>query len=122
MDRSSVAYLINSTTTQDSYGVWREILTKRRVFCNVSSVTRAEFFEAGRNGFNPQYQLTMLKWDYQGESAIEYNGEVYAIYRTYERRNDEIELYCERKGGTNARNTTVVMGAAVDAGAGAGNG
>lgn len=98
MDRSDVIYLISVTNTQDKYGVWKETETKRQVFCQVDSVTRAEFFEAGRNGLNPEYRFTMFGGDYDGEETVEYNGKLYGIYRVYRNRTDRIELYAERKG------------------------
>jgi hypothetical protein len=103
MDRSNVIKLISSTKTQDNNGVWRETLTERQVFCNVSSVTASEFFEGGRNGLNPEYRMTMFNGDYQGETMLKFNGHTYAIYRTYLDRNDNLELYVERKGGTNGK-------------------
>jgi hypothetical protein len=69
--------------------------------CQVDSITRAEFFEGGRNGLNPEFKFTMFFGDYSGESIVEYQGKTYAVYRTYLRRTDIIELYVERKGGTN---------------------
>ena len=101
MDRSDVITLIAETTTQDEYGVRRASETTRTVFCNVSSVTANEFFEGGRNGLNPQYRMTMFNGDYEGERTLEYNGKRYAIYRTYLAKNDQLELYVERQGGTN---------------------
>ena len=101
MDRSDVITLIAETKTQDEYGVWRVSETERTVFCNVASVTANEFFEGGRNGLNPQYRMTMFNGDYEGERTLEYNGKRYAIYRTYLARNDQLELYVERQGGTN---------------------
>lgn len=103
MDRSNVIKLISSTKTQDNNGVWRETLIERQVFCNVSSVTASEFFEGGRNGLNPEYRMTMFNGDYQGETMLKFNGRTYAIYRTYLDRNDNLELYVERKGGTNGK-------------------
>ena len=93
--------LVGVAKEQDEYGVWRETTTKRTVFCNVQSVTRAEFFDAGRNGLNPQFVFTMFYADYCNEPMVEYNGETYAVYRTYLRRDDTLEVYVERKGGTN---------------------
>lgn len=101
MDRSDVITLISLTKSQDDYGVWREAEARHDVFCNVGSVTRAEFFEGGRNGLNPQYVFTMFFGDYNNERIVEYKGERYSIYRTYHARTDTIELYAERKGGTN---------------------
>lgn len=103
MDRSDVIKLISSSKTQDQFGVWRETLTERQVFCDVSSVSASEFFEGGRNGLNPEYRMTMFNGDYQGETMLKYNDKTYAIYRTYLGRNDELELYVERKGGTNGK-------------------
>lgn len=103
MDRSNVIKLIGTTKEQDDLGVWRETTTERTVFCNVQSVTRAEFFDAGRNGLNPQFVFTMFYADYCNEPMVEYNGEVYAVYRTYLRRDDTLEVYVERKGGTNGK-------------------
>lgn len=103
MDRSDVIKLLSVTRTQDAYGVWHESITERQVFCQVASVTRAEFMEGGRNGLNPEFRITMFFADYQDETMLIYNGKTYSIYRTYRGRNDEIELYVERKGGSNGK-------------------
>lgn len=103
MDRSNVIKLISSTKSQDDYGVWRETLSERTVYCDVQSVTRSEFFDGGRNGLNPEYKITMFFGDYEGETLVEYEGNTYAVYRTYKQRNDTLELYVERKGGTNGK-------------------
>lgn len=101
MDRSDVIKLISETRTQDDYGRWIAKKTEKQVMCQVDSITRAEFFEGGRNGLNPEFKFTMFFGDYNGESVVEYQGKTYAVYRTYLRRTDIIELYVERKGGTN---------------------
>lgn len=98
---ADVIYLLSSEKTQDEYGVWRDSLTKRMVFCEVDSVTRDEFFEGGRNGLNPQYRMRMFAYDYNGETSLEYNGNTYGVYRTFKAKDDTLELYVERKGGTN---------------------
>lgn len=101
MDRSNIITLIGYTKEQDANGVWRKTSCERDVFCQADSVTRAEFFEGGRNGLNPEWRFTMFAYDYNGEDTVRYNGSTYGIYRTYHGRNDDIELYAERKGGTN---------------------
>ena len=101
MDRSEVLTLIGTTRTQDEYGIWRKTPTARNVFCQVNSITRSEFFDAGRNGLNPEFMFSMFAGDYEGERTCEYRGQKYSIYRTYLGRNDVIELYAERKGGSN---------------------
>ena len=101
MDRSNIIWLIKETQTQDEYGVWRTTYTRRRIFCDVKSVTRDEFFEGGRNGLNPEYQFTVFGPDYENERIVEYNGQNYAVYRTYLARTDMLEIYVQREGGTN---------------------
>ena len=98
MDRSDVIKLISYTETQDQYGVWKTTETKKQVFCQVDSITRQEFFEAGRNGLNPEYKFIMFDGDYNGEKTVEYKDKQYGIYRVYRNRTDFIELYAERKG------------------------
>ena len=103
MDRSDVITLVSVTQTQDAYGVWRETQVKRDVFCQVDSVTRSEFFEGGRNGLNPEFRMTMFFGDYNGERDVIYKGKAYSVYRTFHGRTDTLELYVERKGGTNGK-------------------
>ena len=93
--------LVSETWEKDEYGVSQRVLTVRQVYCSVSSVTQLEFFEAGRNGLNPQYRFTMFAGDYADERVVRYHGQDYGVYRAYQTRTDSIELYCERKGGTN---------------------
>ena len=101
MDRSAVIILVGSRMTQDDYGVFQATEVQREVFAQVDSVTRSEFFEGGRNGLNPELRFTMFFGDYHGEDTVIYAGKAYAVYRTYQGRTDTIELYAERKGGTN---------------------
>lgn len=97
-----VLTLLASSRTQDSLGVWRETLTEREVFCKVYSVNRTEFYNAGRNGLNPQFRFTVFHGDYAGETLCKYKDESYSVYRTYiDPKTDYIELYVERKGGSN---------------------
>lgn len=103
MDRSDVIKLISVTKEQDDYGVWRETTSSRQVYCNVSSVSASEFFDGGRTGLNPSFRMTVFFADYNGETMFEYKGMSYAIYRTYQKNTDELELYVERKGGTNGK-------------------
>lgn len=99
MDRSSVIYLISETFTQNNIGVLVPTESRRMVYANVTSVSADEWFEGGRNGLNPDLRFRMFKFEYHGEEIIEYKGQRYAVYRTYEARNDILELYVERKQG-----------------------
>lgn len=101
MDRSTVINLVSETYTQDSIGQFVSAETTRQVYCDVRSVYRSEWFEAGRDGIKPAYVFTMFAPDYEGEKIVEYNGGRYGVYRTYVGRNETLELYVEEKGGLN---------------------
>ena len=99
MDRSDVISLITTIYTKNSIGeeVAEEI--ERQVFCDVRNVTMSEWFDGGRNGLRPDYMFKVFAGDYYGEHVVRYHGVTYEIYRTYERRDDFIELYVQKKSG-----------------------
>lgn len=111
MDRSDVIYLIRTEKNgRDKYGRWIKTEIKKQVFVQVDSISMNEFYEAGRNGLNPQFRFRMFSGDYNAETVCEYKGQRYAIYRTFMRDDDTIELYVETKGGTNAESNTEQSG------------
>lgn len=111
-----VILLVTQNGYYDQNKVYRTQRTSRQVFAKVETVTRSEFFNAGRIGLNPQLLFRVFKGDYNGESIVEYNGKNYSVYRTFdgaraayvgpntrarqELLNDYIELYTEQKAGT----------------------
>lgn len=104
MYRSDIIKLISETFTQDEIGQYISQETEREVFCEVRSVTRSEWFNAGRDGLQPEFMFIMFAPDYFGEKIVEYKGVRYGIYRTYVGRNEQIELYAEAKGGLDGGN------------------
>lgn len=102
MDRSRVIYLIADRKEKDENGVYRRVESApRKVYAQVESVTRSEFFEGGRNGLNPELRFIVFFADYHGEEIVEFNGVKYGVYRTFLAKTDALELYTERKGGVN---------------------
>lgn len=102
MDRSTTIYLISETIEYDA--IRQPIVTatsRREVLAQFRSVARAEWFEAGRNGLRPNITFVVRYIDYEGETLIEWDGEMYSVYRTFLNRGDQVELYCEKRGGLN---------------------
>ena len=100
MDRTVDIFLITEKLEyDDSRRPVRTREHKRRVFAQMNSITRAEWFEAGRNGMQPTIMFVVSVLDYRNEKLIEWKGKRYGIYRTFYGRNDNVELYCEEKGG-----------------------
>ncbi len=94
----STCDLINKVMSTDSLGFPKATETKTTVFCEVKSVNRNEYFEAGKAGLTPAYQFTINSIEYGGQNELEYSGVRYGIYRTYS-TGDYTELYVEYKGG-----------------------
>lgn len=97
MDRSATAELKNITYTTDAIGNRVPTATWSTVFCNIQSVSRAEFYEAGQQGLRAEYKLTMFGPDYAGQECVKLNNVEYTIYRTYIRQDEQIELYLTKK-------------------------
>lgn len=96
-----VAYLIRKKHKKDSIGQFIPDGEERQeVFVTEGSISRREWADAGRNGMNPEIQLSTAAVNYSGEEVVEYKSVRYAIYRTYSPPDsDEIELYLQRKAG-----------------------
>lgn len=74
--------------------------TYKEVYAEIRPVTREEWASAGKNNIKAEMRIDVYAFEYSGEVVIEYNGIKYAVYRTYERRDDDIiELYCELQEG-----------------------
>lgn len=100
MDKSDVCKLIDKEYVQNEIGVYEETENKSEVFCHVDSITQTEWFEGARNSMKPELRITMFRYDYSGEMYLEYNDEIYKIYRTYFNKNDDIQLYVEKRVNT----------------------
>lgn len=88
------------TITKDELGQVEEgEVFSRQVFCKKKSVPQSEFFQAGQSNIKASHILIVHVWDYQGERKVKYRDKEYSIYRTYERDDEKIELYCEVKAG-----------------------
>ncbi|MCI9576619.1 MAG: phage head closure protein [Clostridiales bacterium] len=95
-----VAYLIGKTYQTDEIGNQISVSTKRKIYVSVGSVTQYEFYAAAQVGLKPDFRLKTFYLDYQGESALEYQGEIYAVYRTYtDQKAETTELYLTKKVG-----------------------
>lgn len=105
MDRSVDFKLLSVQREQDEIGQWISTETQRTVYGTVMSVSAAEFFSGGQNGYKPELRLTMFAPDYRGERDVILNSIRYTVYRTYHGKNDMMELYLERRRGDGESNS-----------------
>lgn len=99
MQRNDTLILINETFKQDSIGQQIAQTTEKEICCNISSVSQSEFFSASQQGLKPQYKVTVFCYDYDDEKIAQLHGKRFAIYRTFLKDNEDIELYLEEQAG-----------------------
>ena len=99
MIRNTNANLIKTAYALDEIGQQIPVETSKTVFADVQSISQNEFFKAGQTGLKPQYKILIWCFEYDGENAVELNGERYTIYRTFLRADEKIELYLTQKVG-----------------------
>ena len=87
----------------DGYKTDIEIITEREVFAEEKSITREEYFKAMRSGVSAVIAFRIYRDEYNGEDALDYNGERYYIYRTYSDSVNDIELMCSRERVQNGK-------------------
>lgn len=88
------------TTVEDELGQREEFENyTNQVFCEKKPIAQAEFFQAGQSGIKPSVCLIVSIFDYNNHGKLKFNSKVYSVYRTYERLDERVELYCEVKAG-----------------------
>ena len=93
------AKLIAQTVELDYLKQPTETETIKNVVVEVRSVSQSEYFAGRQGGLTPDLSFLLSAFDYSGEKVIEYEGRRYAIYRTYEADENNIELYAQIEGG-----------------------
>jgi len=71
----------------------------KEVFCEFESVTQSEFFSASQQGFKSEFKIITSEFDYEDEQIAVFKTKRYAIYRTFLRKDDKINLYLAQKVG-----------------------
>lgn len=102
MNKAITIKLLTKTYTTDSMGQRTYTTTEKEVFATLSSISRAEwtsYSQSGRQGLVPAYVASVFFGDYNGENECVYEGQTYGIYRTYQRDDEQVELYLEKKAG-----------------------
>lgn len=99
----TLATITHSTNT---LGDPVEVLARRRVLCDVRSVTRSEHYQAAAHGLQPEIMFVVNTHDYQAEKIVEYGGRQYQVMRTYAPKMakkfgdfESIELICSGRVG-----------------------
>ena len=94
-----VCFLMSQIITVDE--LQQEIIEylPELVYCSKLSIGQGEYSVTMQNGLKAQFTLVIDYDEYDGEKEIEYDRNVYSIYRTFVRKDGYIELYCEERVG-----------------------
>ncbi|MCL2695438.1 MAG: head-tail adaptor protein [Clostridiales bacterium] len=74
-----------------------EIIWGSPLFANRQPVHASEFHAAQAEGREVQHMFEVRPAEYTGETFARYDGQVYQIYRTYQKAENVIELYLSDK-------------------------
>ena len=99
MNRAAKIALNTTEYVQNALGEWEKTVTPHNVFAYVESVSMSEFFQAGLQGFKPEYRFLIWLQEYNNEETLVYNEKTYTIYRSYLRDDGRIELYVTLRKG-----------------------
>jgi hypothetical protein len=91
--------LISITTTRDNLGQFTKVENPYMVFCAKQSIVRSEFNQAGQLGLKPDSMFLIDADSYGDEKLLDFENKRYSIYKTFQRSDGFIELYCEVKSG-----------------------
>ena len=99
--RETAAELVTVRYSGTGLGRMERLETARRIFCRLGSVGQSEYYAAYNSGFKPEFKILTHPANYGGESIIdvELPGEIRRcdIYRTYQKSEEVLELWCVRK-------------------------
>lgn len=89
-----VVYLLSHTSSENEAGDAIRTVTRRETFAEKNSVRQSEHYQASANGL--KLELTFIIWaaEYKNELRLEYEGTTYAISRSFERKDEKLELIC----------------------------
>lgn len=92
--------LISAEYEKDELKQQKSTESRRKIWCTIKSISRAEWREAAMQGLKPEIMVVTPSINYGGELRAEYRGMRYSVYRTYRRQDsDEIELYLSQQVG-----------------------
>lgn len=101
MEYTEIIYLLNETITEDEIGnTISSSNTSTKCYAKKQSVRTNEFYNAAMNGLTPSCEFVIKRLNYNGESTIQWNNELYSVIRTIDPKNKfDIVLVCSRKIG-----------------------
>lgn len=89
--------LVKQTRETDDYGNRKAVETLSTIQANKKDIMRNEFYQAAQAGIRPAFLFIIHPFEYDDETIVIYEGKRYTVVRQFQRSDDELELYVERK-------------------------
>lgn len=98
-DWSEDIVLIAETFETDEYGNQVKTGTERTIQATKRSIMMSEFYEAAQAGIRPEVSFIVHPYEYEGEQVVRYKNMNYSVIRLYEKNDEELEIYLQKKLG-----------------------
>lgn len=101
MEYKEIIYLEEFSNGEDAIGNRTSSLTSsNKCYAKVQSVRTNEYYSAVEAGLTPSVEFVIKKLNYNGESIVKWNNEMYGVIRVVEPKNKyDIVLVCSKKIG-----------------------
>ena len=96
---NGVCTLIATETERDDKGVPHKKERRRRVPCNVYSMSAAAYYAAAQAGVKPQAIIGIRACAYSGEVLVELGGTTYSVDNKQMSGADDVRLTLVEKAG-----------------------
>lgn len=96
---NGVCTLISTETERDDKGVPHKKECRRRVPCNVFSLSAAAYYAAAQAGVKPQAIIGVRACAYSGETLVELGGVTYSVDSKLMIGTDNVRLTLVEKAG-----------------------
>ena len=101
MEYKEIIFLEEFSNGEDDIGNQTSSLTSsNKCYAKVQSVRTNEYYSAVEAGLTPSVEFVIKKLNYNGESIVKWNNEMYGVIRVVEPKNKyDIVLVCSKKIG-----------------------
>lgn len=96
---NGIATLIATVTERDDKGVAHKKERRRKVPCNVFSMSAVSYYAAAQAGVKPQAVICVRACAYSGETLVELGGVTYAVDSKLMNGADNVRLTLVEKAG-----------------------
>lgn len=88
---------LRAVTTTNVGGFPQTYISETSIWADKKSVKRTEYYQAAAAGKKIDVVLAVNAIDFNDQTELEYNNAIYNIERTYQVKNDIVELSCVRR-------------------------